>query len=308
MARLTPEQREEARVAKARLNEDAAKNWGDPDWQRETALAIQMQIEEGFEHENLLDLLTTVETAADGDRIFIEEMLNVDAHWVSPGGRVEESNWGEEIFEVKPDAIVFGLSELAEKMRSNFADKQAKIVQGGIKALDAGINSRLLSVLRSATPYGSASYTDGAGVAIATINTLLTKIRDESQADSVSIVGRGTMIDQIYNQIQNAVIPAPNAQDNILSSGYLGTYRGANLIKLINWRDNKRESYFPANELFVVGADASLVGLWGGLETASEVTFGVNNSRWVYEGRRKAGFVCYRPERIHRVVDTSLPA
>lgn len=304
----TPEERDVYEAAKARVNADAVANFHDPEWRRETAAEITQLIQFGFDHENILPYLTTVETAADGDRIFVEEMEGVDVHWVAPGARIQESIETEEVFELKPERVAFHVSELVEKLLSNFFGRQQGIVDGAISALDAGVQSRILALIQAAIPSGNASYVGVNGVDLADINSALTEVRDESLSDVVTIVGRGTMIDQIFDKLVANDNFAPAAQDEIVANGFLGKYRGANLVSLKNYKNASHRSYFPANELYVVGADASTTGLWGSLKTEDYVTDGLNNKKWHFEGLRKAGFALYFPERIRRIVDGSRTA
>lgn len=304
MANISFEEREELREVKERLNADAKANWGDSEWQRETAAEITRLINVGFQNENLLDLLANVQTADDGDTISVEELSGVDVHWVAPGGRIEESVWDDRDFELTPDRVAFHLSALVEKIRSNFFRQQQTIVDGGIASLNAAINARVLALYRAGTQGGNSASTSS--VAIADVNNAVTVVRDASLADNVTIVGRGTMVDQIFDLLVGQNNFAPATQDTLIRNGYMGTYRGANLVKLKNYTDSTKTSYFRANEMYVVGADAAEVGLWGNLATDTWQDPGVNNARWHFEGLRKAGFALTNSDRVFRITDTSL--
>jgi hypothetical protein len=86
----------------------------------------------------------------------------------------------------------------------------------------------------------------------------------------------------------------------------LGVYRGARIVTLKNYRDDADMPFFPANEMWVVGRDASKFAFFGGL-LSKEYTE-EDNWYWHYLARRDFGGVVYRPNRMRRIIDTSTPA
>ena len=98
----------------------------------------------------------------------------------------------------------------------------------------------------------------------------------------------------------------PQTNEALLASGVVGTYRGANIITLTNYLDDNDASFFPANELYVVGDDASKFAFWGGLMFKEFVE--EDNWYWHYLARKDMGGVVHRPDRIRRIVDTTIAA
>jgi hypothetical protein len=90
----------------------------------------------------------------------------------------------------------------------------------------------------------------------------------------------------------------------MVNRGVLGTYRGANIVTLKNWKDDANNSFFPANELFVMSTDASKFAFFGGLMTREWNE--EDNWYWHFIARRDFGGVVHRPERIRRIVDSSI--
>jgi hypothetical protein len=83
----------------------------------------------------------------------------------------------------------------------------------------------------------------------------------------------------------------------------LGTYRGARVITLRNFKDDEDVPFFPANELYVVGRGRLEVRLLG-RDAVKEWTE-EDNWYWHYIARRDFGGVVHRPDRARRIVDTS---
>jgi hypothetical protein len=304
---------EERRAAKAqidRLNEIAAENWDNPQWRAEMAQELTETIYLGFEHENLLSYMTQVENADFNARVFLKEVKGLRAFWVARGGYIEASTVKADVLELPRDTIGFHVYEFEDKLRTNFAETQATLVELGIQRLDAEVNLRMLSLLQAAVPSTSPYYVSASGLSLTTLNSALTAVRDESRDFEVAIVGRSTMTDQVINQLlgsgQQGAGFFPETNEDLIRRGVLGTYRGAKIITLKNYRDDTDTPFFPANELWVIGRDASKFAFWGGMMsrewTENDAFY------WHYLTRRDFGGVVHRPSRLRRVIDTSQAA
>ena len=296
-----------------RANEIAAENWDDPQWRREMAQELTETIYLGFEHENLLMYMTQVENADFNARVFLKEVKGLRAFWVARGGYIEASTVKAEVLEVPRDTIGFHVYEFEDKLRTNFAETQATLVELGIQRLDAEVNLRMLSLLQAAVPSSSPYYTTASGLSLTTLNTALTAVRDESRDFEVALVGRSTMTDQIINGLMGGTSGNqqgsgffPETNEDLLRRGVLGTYRGAKIITLKNYRDDTDTPFFPANELWVIGRDASKFAFWGGLLSKEWSESDAWN--WHYIARRDFGGVVHRPSRLRRIIDSSQSA
>lgn len=304
------QERDEIRRKIDAANKEAAERWDDPQWRREMAAEITETIYWGFDHENLLGLLTQVENAPFDGRVLVKEVRGLRAFWVARGGYIEASTMRAEVMELPRDIVGFHVYEFEDKLRTNFAETQATLVDLGIQRMDAEVNLRLLRLFQAAVPSSSAQYISGAGVSLATLNTALREVADASlDTGGISIVGRRTMTDQIIDAVTQtngygAFLPQTN--EDLLRRGVLGSYRGANIVSLTNYKDDEDVSFFPANELYVVGRDASKFAFWGGL--LSKEWTEQDSWYWHYIARRDFGGVVHRPERLRRIVDTSISA
>jgi hypothetical protein len=241
--------------------------------------------------------------------VFVKEVRGLRAFWVARGGYIEASNMHAEVMEIPRDTIGFHVNEFEDKIMLNFAETQANLIDLGIQRLDAEVNNRLLRLFQAAIPSSSPYYTTGSGLSLTALNSSLRAVRDASRQRQVNIVGRAPMVEQIMDQlVSNSSYPAflPETNEELLRTGVLGTYRGARIISLVNYLDDTNTPFFPANELFVVAPDASKFAFWGGLMSKEWVE--EDAWYWHYITRRDFGGVVHRPDRIRRIVDTSIPA
>lgn len=291
-------------------NREAADNWDNPIWRREMAQEITETIYWGFQHENLLQLYTQVENIPFDGRAFVKEVRGLRAFWVARGGQIEASNMHTEVFEIPRDTIGFHVYEFEDKLRTNFGETQATLVDLGIQRLDSEINLRMLAMFQAALPVSSPYTIQTNGLTLAELNLALRQVRDLSLDFNVTILGRSTMTDQIMDGIMgnggNTAGFFPETNERLLQQGVLGVYRGARIITLKNYRDEADVPFFPANELYIIGRDASKFAFFGGL--LSKEWTEEDNWYWHYLARRDFGGVVYRPNRLRRIIDNNIQA
>ena len=305
----TETERSELRAKIELANKEAFDNWNDPTWRREMAVELTNEVYRGFDHENLLSLMTTVENAPFDGRVFVKEVRGLRAYWVARGGYIEASDLQAEVMEIPRDTVGFHVYEMEDKLMTNFAETAQNLVTLAGQRMDAQINLRVISLFQSAISSSSPYYISGSGLSLTALNNALTAVREESEEWDVTILGRATMTDQIINALtangtNTGFLPETN--EALLSRGVLGVYRGAQIITLKNYADDARVPFFPANELYVIGKDASKFAFWGGLMAKEYIE--EDNWYWHYLARRDFGGVVHRPERLRRIVDTSIPA
>lgn len=301
------EERRVIREAIDRLNREAAENWDNPIWRAEMAQETTQTMLEGFDHENFVELISTVENAPYDGRVTIKEVRGLRAFWSARGGYIEASTIRQDVMEIPRDMIGFHVYEFEDKLRTNFAETQASLIDLGIQRMDAEVNLRALRLFQAAIPTTSPYYISGAGLDLTALNLALRAVRDESRLNEVAIIGRSTMTEQIIDELTTngtnvGFLPATN--EEILRRGVMGSYRGANIITLRNFKDDEDVPFFPANEMYVVARDASKFAFWGGMQS-KEFTED-DNWYWHYLARRDFGGVVHRPERLRRIVDTSI--
>jgi hypothetical protein len=294
----------------ALLNAEARENFDDPQWRRERAQEMTETIYEGFEHENLLSLMAEVENLPFDGRSFVKEVRGLKAFWVARGGHIEASTLNADVMEITRDTVGFHVTEFEEKMETNFAETSATLVDLAVRRMDAAVNQRVFSLFQAAIPSSSPYYVSGTSVSLAALNSALTAVRDASRTREVVIVGRPTMTEQIMDELLGAsyngsgFLPATN--EEMVSRGLLGTYRGASIISLTNYLDENEEPFIPGNEMYVISTDASKFAFWGGMKSKEYMED--DNWYWHYIGKKDFGGVVHRPDRVRRFVDTSISA
>ncbi len=290
-----------------RLNKEAFDNWDNPSWRALMAAEVTETILEGFQHENLISLLTNVENAPFDGRVLVKETRGLRAFWTSRGGFIETSQIRSDVMEITRDSIGFHVYEFEDNLRTNFAETQATLIDLGTQRMDAEVNLRVLRVLQAAIPSTSPYYIQGAGLSLPALHAAIREVADASvNSSEITIVGRRTMTDQIADELINGNYSGflPQTNEELLRRGVLGTYRGARIVALRNYKDDEEIPFFPANEMFVVSTDASKFAFWGGLQGKEWIEN--ENWYWHYMARRDFGGVVHRPERIRRIVDTSI--
>lgn len=297
----------EAKAQVATLNEEAKLNWKRPEFREEVAEVLTEAITTGFDTENLVAMLADTENLDFEGRSFVREVQGMRAFWTSRGGYIEESTLHEETFEIRRDIIGFHVSEMEEKMEVGFGPTANTLIDLGIRRMAAEINLKVLRTFQAAVPSTSPYYTAASGLSLATLNAALRRVADEQNDGEIVIVGRRTMTDKIVDGIVNigsgygAFTPETNEQ--LLRSGVLGTYRGSRIVTLRNFKDDIDKSFFPANELWVVGRGASKFAFFGGPKFKQFTE--QDNWYWHYLQKREFGGLVYRPERLHRIIDIS---
>lgn len=304
----TREERAALRELVDKLNAEAAANWDNPKWRKEMAASVTETILWGFEHENILGLFANVENVGLTDRAFVKETRGLRAYWMARGGYIEASTIRQDVMEIQADQVGFHVYENEDKLQVNFAETQQTLIDLGIQRLDAEVNLRVLRLFQAAIPDASSPYyVTGAGLDLTALNTALRQVRDESRSQNVSIIGRSTMTEQIIDELTTNgtnVGFLPQTNEDILRRGVIGNYRGANIITLTNFKDDEDIPFFPANEMWVVSDDSSKFAFFGSLynKEYSEQ----DNWYWHYLARRDFGGVVHRPERLRRIIDSSI--
>lgn len=295
------------RAMAAAKDAEARTNWFDDSWRAAEAAVMAEEIYFGFQTENLLGMMAEVENVNEGDRITVDEITGLQVFYVATGGQIDESSLSEKTWTMTQDYIGYHVVELVEKLRSGFSRRSGIIVDLAVQQMIAAINRRLWGLYAQAIPgLASPYYVEGNGVSLPALTTCITEVQDESQSDTVTIMGRRTMTNQIITELMDQNGFTPETNEEMLRRGKLGTYFGANIVALTNYKDARRRSYIPANELIVSSPNAAKVGFWGGMYGEEYNEQG--GFYWHNFARRTIGMALRRPEYVRRIVDTSRAA
>lgn len=296
------------RAAKEAADKEAFENWHDPTWRRLMAQDLATQIYYGFDYENILQLFAEVEFLGFNDRTAVRNTTGLKAHWVARGGNIETSTLHSETWELPRDTLAFRVEAFEDKLQTNFSETQSTLVDLGMKRMDAVLNQAVFAAFQAAVPSNHASYISASGLSLNSLNLAIRQVRDETMAD-VAIVGRSSMTEQIQDLLlasNNGTGFLPVSNEDMVRRGVLGTYRGAPIVTLKNYKDDMDMPFFPANELWVIGKDASKWAFFGGLKAKEGETD--DNWYWHFVARRDFGGVVYKPANLRRIVDTSISA
>jgi len=291
---------EEARV---QLNSANAEQW-----LSERAQEMTDAIYEGFKHENLISLFSNVVNVPWEQRVTWSEVRGMKAFWLARGGYIEASSVHKETAEVERDIVGFHVFENLEKLEANFGETASTLIDLGTERLDAEINSRFFTMVQEAVGVGHANYHAGSGVSLATVNEAIGAVRDASKQQNVAIVGRAGVLNSLMFELMGTSLNGsgflPSTNEQIIRDGVLGTYLGAPLVPLVNYLDDTDQSYFPADEMYVIAPDASKWVFWGSSRSSSWVEDDLDY--WHFRLKKETGGVIHHSDRIARIVDTSV--
>lgn len=307
--RASREQIEEHERLKAALNEEARENWANDAWHRETAAVIAARLDYGFRFENLFGGYFNVRTVGEWDTVEIRERRGLKVFYTSRGGYIEESQLRTERWQLPRDTVGFHVSEHSDKLRANYAESIEELVNLAEQRLDAEINRRMFNLLQAAVPNTSSYYVATGGLTVTQLNTAIRGVMDAIRPDGqglqpVTIIGRAAMIDKVSDLIAGGSAFTDAAAEELRARGMVGTYRGANVVRVFNYTDDLGNSYIPANELWVFGGNVGQFAFYGGMQTKSWEENTVDYRH--YRGRRDIGGLVHHPEMSRRIVDSSV--
>jgi hypothetical protein len=295
--RSIEDKREAKQLAEA-ANLEAQENWHNPTWRAEFAADLTESILLGFETETLVDTLVESETTDFNGRVFVREATGLKAFWMARGGYIEASELSAEVVEVPRDMLGVHVWEFDDKFVNNFSDSARTLRDLAIQRMDAEINRRVHTTLSAAVT--GANAISAAGLSAASLNKAIREVADESTTGEVTIFGRPTMVDQItdFTGFGNETL------EEIRQKGVLGVYRGAQVVRLRNFKDEDNLPYIPANELWVLSRDCGKMAFFGGMK--SKEFEDLDNWYWHYIARRDLGLLIHHPERARKITDTSI--
>jgi hypothetical protein len=186
----------------------------------------------------------------------------------------------------------------------NFADTMIDMIRLGGERLSAARKLRLFKLLDAAVA-GNASYVHTeAGLDKNALDAAITAVKDAIQPDNVgrlpiTIIGRPTMTDQISDFAGFGF----EALEEIRILGRLGTYRGANVVEVLNHVDEDGVPYLPANKLWVFAGNCGKFVTYGQPKVKDWQPGG---SEYVHHSAKiELGGVVHHPERARQIIDSN---
>jgi hypothetical protein len=301
---------EEYERLKSALNEEARTNWDDDKWHREVAAVIASRLDYGFQFENLFGSYFQVQSVGEFDTVELTERRGLKVFYTSRGGYIEESQLKTERWTLPRDTIGFHVSEHDDKLRAGFAETIEALVGLAEQRMDAEINRRMFNLLQAAVPLASPYYVASAGLTSTELNDAIRDVGDSIKPSGagrapITVIGRAAMVDAVSDIIgTGAGNFTEAAAEELRARGMVGTYRGANVVRVFNYTDENGDSYIPANELWVFGGNVGQFAFYGGTQTKSWEENTVDYRH--YRGRRDIGGLIHHPEQARRIVDSSV--
>lgn len=288
------------------LNEEARANWDSEAWHRQVAADVASTLDYGFTFDNIFSQWIDTETVGEWDRVRLRERRGMKVFYTSRGGYIDESQIRSEEWELPRDTLGFHVSEHIDKLRADFATTITDMTSLGQARMEAEVNRRILSLAQTAIPSTSPFYVATSNLAQAELDSAITAVRDSIQPNGggmvpVTVVGRAAMVDKIAGFIPTF---SPIAVEEVRQRGFIGHYKGAQVLVLNHYTDEDGLSYTPANELWVMGGTMGKFALYGGLQVKSWDENTVDYRH--YRARKDVGGLINHPEQCRRIVDASV--
>lgn len=297
---------DEYRELSKKLNEEARDNWDNDAWHRQVSMDLANTLDYGFTFDNIFSQYIDVVNVGEFDPpVMIRERRGLRVFYTARGGYIEESQLRSEVWELPRDTMGFHVSENIDKLRANFAETIADLTSLGQARLEAEANRRILTTVQAAVPSGNASYVATTSLSKTDVDTAVRQVRDAVKPDGrgpipVTIVGRASMIDPIAEFVPTF---SPNVNEEVRQQGFIGKYKGANVLVLNNYVDEDGKPFIASNELYVLGGTAGKFAFYGGLQVKSWDENTVDYRHW--RARKDLGGTVHHPEQVRRIVDSS---
>lgn len=296
-----------------RLNQEAADLFYDKAWRNEIAQEVGREVYYGFDHMNMVDLVTETERLGLNETATIDlEIRGLTAFHIARGGVIEESTIHGETAYLPKDQIGIHIREHVDRIQTNFVPSVQKLVSLAPRRIDAEINRRVISTLQAAIPSSSAYYVSTANVTLTQVQTALDAVRNEvePEAGDPVIIGRSAMLNKLRNATTNGLafnyfMPSIN-EDQLRYGETPNTLFGARVLDVGNYRDENGRSYFPNNELWIVGRSAGKTAFYGTPRTTEWIED--EGEYWHWQTRLNYGVSIVRPSHARRIVDASVSA
>lgn len=298
----TDEARQAYERAKAALNDEAKENFHDEGWQREQAATLASMLDYQFTFNNYFGSYFLVRNAGAYEKVYLRERRGLKVFYTHRGGYIEESQLRTEDWEIPRDTLGFHVSEFEDNLEAGYAETMEAMIALGMARMEAEVNRRMLNLMQEAIPNTSPFFVDATatGLTAAVLNDALVDVEDAIQPNGVgpvpvTILGRASAI----GAISDFAGYADEAMEEIRARGRLGTYRGANITRVINYTDENGQPYVADNEVWVFGGTVGHFVNYGGMKskTWSENTADYRH----YRVRKDIGGLVHHPEQARRI-------
>lgn len=290
-------------AAKDALNAEAKENWGNPVWHREQAAVIAETLDYGFRFDNSFGAWFPTRFVGETDQIVVRERRGLKVFYTHRAGEIDESTLSTDVWELPKDTMGWHLSEFEDNVRNGYAETIEELVPLAREREDAEINRRIFTLIQEAIPPSSPYYVDAvaSGLTEAVLRDALNEVSDQPRPSngnlvrSLAVVGRKSALAPILDFASYSDV----TKDAIARTGRLGGYFGADIIELENYQDEDGLPYITDDEVYVVGGNLGLFGVFGGSRVKQWAEDKVDYHH--FKSRRDVGGAVYRPQFARRI-------
>lgn len=301
---------------KKELDEEAKENWDSPQWHREVAATISSTLTYSYQFNFSTGPYFDTRNVGEFDDVeIVEERDGVKVFYTARGGYIEESQPKRNRYKVPRDTMGFHVSEFEDKVRAGFSESVDMVSSQGRTALNTEANRRLFTVLNASISVGAGNETDAGGTLTKLmVDDALISVRDALRPDPqgpvpVTIIGRAASVDLLTELTSNHSWGGganfglnESAAEEARRNGYIGTYKGANVVVLVNYADADGNSYVEDDSLWVLGGNAGVFVNYGGVRSKTWIEN--TSDYWHLRARQDTGVLVNQPQLVHKISDT----
>jgi hypothetical protein len=199
------------------------------------------------------------------------------------------------------------VSEFDDKLQIGFADSMEAMAALGNARVEVEMNRRIFTLLQEAIPSSSAYYVDATsgGLTKEVLDDSLRGAWDAVRPDGLgpvpmTIIGRAVNVDAISDLSTAPGTFDPSATEELRAQGYVGSYRGAQVIRVRNYTDEDGVSFIPDNEVWVFAGTVGTFVKYGPAKVREWLENTVDYRH--YRLRQDMGGMVYHPEQARRIV------
>jgi hypothetical protein len=252
--------------------------------------------------EDIVPRIIEVKTTGLGDPDYIEEDLRgMRAYWQGKGGQILSDIIRYSRTQMPREEMVTAIDWHVDQMATNFWGSFDRLRGQAEEKLRQLPTIRLIELIQAAVSSGTYYGTFAASTLTDTqIDSVLEEVAARSDG-AVTIMGTRIAVRALANV---GLDFGPNIQEQIFRTGFIGNYKGYQVVQVTNFEDFGGSFVLPNDELWFVGGNAGRLTYYGAQAKVQQLQLPSFMRRW--ETARDAGMLLFGAQRgrIGRVVLT----
>lgn len=240
------------------------------DGRQEIAETIAIYLDKNFNKFDISPYLFTYRNFNLGDKPeFRLKKKGIKAYWIAPNSSTPKSRNYQETLTMEFDSLSVRPECLLDELKVGRIQGFAELIKDAREAMQDAIAGKVFTLLGqfyNATTNSDMFKQDTTTLAQASLNTAIDDIVYKTGVRPTII---GDML--LINQIRDFTGYTDTTKDEILRTGKIGVYRGANLLSLPECKDpSTGKILVPKNRLYVCSSKIGYAGTYGDAKSGQE--------------------------------------